>query len=63
MQLFKGQAIIAIIFCNKGHYQSSMVGPTQQKLKFLVVKIWCYQLKEFVLTKPKLFEFFKYLNF
>ena len=27
MQLFKGQEIIAIIFCNKGHYidQSSMV--------------------------------------
>ena len=32
-----------------------MLGPTHQKLKFLVVKIWCYQLKEFVLTKPKLF--------
>ena len=25
MQLFKGQEINAIIFCNKGHYQSSMV--------------------------------------
>ena len=25
MQLFKGQEIIAIIFCYKGHSQSSMV--------------------------------------
>ena len=40
-----------------------MLGPTHQKLKFSVVKLLCYHLKELVPTKPKLFEFFKYLNF
>ena len=49
--------------CQAQSSSKTIVRPTHRKLKFLVVKIWCYQLKELVLTKPKLFDFFKYLNF
>ena len=40
MQLFKGQEIIGIIFCNKCHYQSSMVQSGNESNKISKTNIW-----------------------